>query len=388
MQITDIPVKFALPFADQAGLGYIRTIPLDPTGTLGQASLKEGFPVANFTPVSAGGVPPFGQDFNGLLNQSTAWNQWQATGVFPPYDATFQTAIAGYPKGSCVGSLVQFGLVWLSLVDDNVTNPDTGGAGWYRYFQTITSNTDLYVNGSTGSNSSDGLTPSTALATIQAAVNRAFGFPPSQYTITIHVADGTYSEAVSTPYFGGPNLVITGNASTPANVLVSSGSSRPFQINGPNTVTINNLRIQNTAGTDNYGFWATTGSTLFTNNTESGAINGPVFVATGATLYPGTHKFAGNCGGFFYAAIGGLVNLSTGVTYTVSSAIAVTLTAQASQCGTLKVSATPPTFVNPGNVTGTRYSANLNGVIFTQGQGTSFFPGTVAGSTSSGGQYA
>lgn len=387
MQITDIPVKFALPFADQAGLGYIRTIPLDPTGTLGQASLKEGFPVANFTPVSAGGVPPFGQDFNGLLNQSTAWNQWQATGVFPPYDATFQTAIAGYPKGSCVGSLVQFGLVWLSLVDNNVTNPDTGGAGWYRYFQTITANTDLYVNASTGSDSNDGLTISTPMATIQAAVIRAFGFPPSQYTITIHVADGTYG-GVNSPSYGGPNLIITGNAVTPANVLISSGSSRCFQFNGPNTVTIQNLKVQNTAGPDQYAFWATAGATIFTSNTESGAVAGQVFVASGGTVYPGNHKFSGNCDGFFYAGIGGLVNLNTGVTYTISTGITVSATAQASQSGTLKVSSTPPSFVNPGNVTGIRYQATLNGVIYTQGQGANFFPGTVAGSVSNGGQYA
>lgn len=46
-----------------------------------------------------------------------------------------------------------------------------------------------------------------------------------------------------------------------------------------------------------------------------------------------------------------------------------------------------PTFVNPGNVTGSKYKAQLNGVIDTQGAGVNYFPGNTAGSTSSGGQY-
>lgn len=131
MQSSDIPTKFNIGFASSAGGGYIRTIPQSPTGTLGQASLEEGFPPANFNPVSAGGVPPFGQDFNGILLPITLWNRWQAAGgAFPPYDATFQTAIGGYPKGATVASVVTSGLIWISIAENNVTNPDTGGAGW------------------------------------------------------------------------------------------------------------------------------------------------------------------------------------------------------------------------------------------------------------------
>lgn len=40
-----------------------------------------------------------------------------------------------------------------------------------------------------------------------------------------------------------------------------------------------------------------------------------------------------------------------------------------------------------GSVTGQRYLAASNGVINTESQGTSIFPGTIAGTTSSGGQY-
>lgn len=135
MQSSDIPSKFPIPFANNAAAGYIRTIPSTPSGTPGQADLTLGFPPENFVPVSAGGVPPFGQDFNGIFNRSTGWNRWAATGSFPPYDAIFQTAISGYPKGACVASLVQLGLVWLSTTENNITDPDAGGAGWISYFR-------------------------------------------------------------------------------------------------------------------------------------------------------------------------------------------------------------------------------------------------------------
>lgn len=131
MQISDIPSKFNIGFASSAGVGYVRNIPQTPSGVAGQASLELGFPPDNFTPVSAGGIPPFGQDFNGILNQITLWNRWQAAGgAFPTYDSAFQTAISGYPKDACVASSVTTGLIWISIVDNNITNPDTGGAGW------------------------------------------------------------------------------------------------------------------------------------------------------------------------------------------------------------------------------------------------------------------
>jgi hypothetical protein len=41
-----------------------------------------------------------------------------------------------------------------------------------------------------------------------------------------------------------------------------------------------------------------------------------------------------------------------------------------------------------GGATGPRYLAVLNGVIDTQGRGSNYFPGSVAGSTQTGGQYA
>jgi hypothetical protein len=136
MQDSQLPSKFSVPFANSAGSGYKRTVPAaSQIGiTAGAASLTDGFPPLTFQPVGSGGVPPFGQDFNGLLNQITAWNQWQQAGGAVSYDATFSTQIGGYPAGAIVKSTVTSGLVWYNTVDNNTTNPDGGGAaGWLEW---------------------------------------------------------------------------------------------------------------------------------------------------------------------------------------------------------------------------------------------------------------
>ena len=132
MQSTLNLSKFPIPWGNAAGSGLIRPIP---TGsqvnvTPGAASLTDGFPALNTIPIAAGGVPPFAQDMNGILNIITAWLQWYQAGGPIAYDATFQTSIGGYPSGARVLSRVTPGAVWRSTVENNTTNPDAGGAGW------------------------------------------------------------------------------------------------------------------------------------------------------------------------------------------------------------------------------------------------------------------
>jgi len=131
MQSTNIPTKIPLPFAYAATGSYIATIPTaSQIGvTNGKASLHDGFPPLTFTPISTGGVPPFGADFNGILNEITAITQWQQAGGFFPYDSAFSTTVGGYPKGAVILSS-SFNGFWLSSTENNLTNPDTGGAGW------------------------------------------------------------------------------------------------------------------------------------------------------------------------------------------------------------------------------------------------------------------
>lgn len=132
MLASAVPTKFQIPFANSAGGSFIRPIPQSSQIGIqaGAASLTDGFPPATFSPIAAGGTPPFGQDFNGLLNQVTLWNQWQSAGGPLVYDGTFSSAIGGYPKGAMLQSAVTIGLFFISLIDSNTTNPDSGGTNW------------------------------------------------------------------------------------------------------------------------------------------------------------------------------------------------------------------------------------------------------------------
>ncbi len=128
-----IPVRFQKPWAANAAGAYIRTVPVASQIGIqdGAASFTDGFVPSNFTALSGGGVPPFGQDFNGILNAETSWDQWYQAGGIIPYDSTFATAIGGYPLGACVPSSIFSGDFWLSNTENNLIDPDTlGQTAW------------------------------------------------------------------------------------------------------------------------------------------------------------------------------------------------------------------------------------------------------------------
>ena len=113
MQSSSIPVKIPVTWGASAPGGditYPMPVPSQISITPGRASFTDGFPPDNFLPPAGGGVPPFGQDFNGILSQLTRWVQWQNAGAAVPYDATFQSSVGGYPKGAVVASPVTFGV--------------------------------------------------------------------------------------------------------------------------------------------------------------------------------------------------------------------------------------------------------------------------------------
>lgn len=131
MQTSDVPANFPVPFANAAGVPYIAAIPqASQIGvTAGKASLTDGFPPLTMTDLGAGGTWPFGQDFNGILKWSTDAIRWMQAGYFPKYDATFSTAIGGYPLNAVLLRGDGAGL-WRSTTENNTSNPDTGGANW------------------------------------------------------------------------------------------------------------------------------------------------------------------------------------------------------------------------------------------------------------------
>ncbi len=132
MQSTDIPGKIVLPFGASAGGSYIRTVPVaSQIGVVpGAASYTDGFPPLNFQQIALGGLPPAGQDVNGILFAISALSRWFSSGAPIPWDSAFSAAVGGYPKGAIVQSVTTFGNIWVSTAENNVTNPDAAGAGW------------------------------------------------------------------------------------------------------------------------------------------------------------------------------------------------------------------------------------------------------------------
>jgi hypothetical protein len=96
----------------------------------GAASLDDGFVPLNMTDPTAGGVPPFGVDMNGILFYLSSWCAYFAAGQLPFYDAALQTFMTGYAIGSVLAQVANPAARWTSIVDGNMTDPDTGGAGW------------------------------------------------------------------------------------------------------------------------------------------------------------------------------------------------------------------------------------------------------------------
>ncbi|WP_156525717.1 hypothetical protein [Achromobacter ruhlandii] len=128
MQASNSPRKSGVPFANS---GTKNTIPVaSQIGvTPGAASFTDGFPPLTMTPLAAGGVPPYGADFNGILNFLSDATRWAQAGGGYTYDAAFSAAIGGYPNGAILARADRTGF-WQSTVDNNTTNPDAGGAGW------------------------------------------------------------------------------------------------------------------------------------------------------------------------------------------------------------------------------------------------------------------
>lgn len=131
MKLTDKPRQIAVPFA--SGTVDKNTIPNNATQETkekGNAAYDSGFPPLTMTAIAAGGIPPHGKDFNGLLNDITAALRYSQAGGLYTFDTTFAQAIGGYAKGAVVLS-ADGSKVWWNTVDANATDPDgTSAAGW------------------------------------------------------------------------------------------------------------------------------------------------------------------------------------------------------------------------------------------------------------------
>lgn len=129
MELSQVPVQIVKAWATAGSKTNPIPVPSQVGITPGAASWTDGFPPLCDTPLISGGIPPSMQDTNGGLYQMSAIDLWMCAGGGFPYSSAFSSAIGGYPKGARVLMASGNGY-WVSTADNNVTDPDTGGAGW------------------------------------------------------------------------------------------------------------------------------------------------------------------------------------------------------------------------------------------------------------------
>ncbi|MFZ4835750.1 gp53-like domain-containing protein [Rouxiella sp. Mn2063] len=126
MKRIDAPKKQPVPFGINGQRESL--LPTTPAGD-NTASYDVGFPPVTMILKAAGGLPPKGQDMNQILYELSALSRWFSSGAISSYDASFSSSIGGYPRGAIV--IGDDGITrYLNSVDDNTTNPNSGGAGW------------------------------------------------------------------------------------------------------------------------------------------------------------------------------------------------------------------------------------------------------------------
>lgn len=142
------PTNIDLPFAVS---GTKNTIPDAPTGS-NLASYTQGFPPITMLPIASGGIPPDGDDFNGILYNITSHTLWVNAGGQYIFDAALSSAIGGYPKGMVLQNNA-LNASYVSLIDNNTNNfntdPSQIGVTWGAYSGAAFSNVSITTTGGT-----------------------------------------------------------------------------------------------------------------------------------------------------------------------------------------------------------------------------------------------
>lgn len=120
------PDLILTPFAQDAPPSAVDNIPevRSPSDPLEKATWTQGFPGLTMIPLAAGGIPPRGQDFNGVLKAISEHTVFQGGGGQYKWSAEYVAASGGYSVGAVIQS--DDGLSsYVSAVDSNTINPNT-----------------------------------------------------------------------------------------------------------------------------------------------------------------------------------------------------------------------------------------------------------------------
>jgi hypothetical protein len=255
--------------------------------------------------------------------------------------------------------------------------------------ESVTVATTYYVR-TDGNDANDGKTNSAlgAFKTIQKAVDVVSSTLDiaSDVTVTIKVADGTYSETVFCKSFvGGGAIEIVGNVTTPSSCVVSSSSLACFVASSV-TYSIKGFKLTS-GGTSTNLVWAVSNGTLTLSNIDFGSCtaNQIIAVSGGVIDMITNYTISGGATSHCYAISGGRIQTNQRVV-TLSGTPNFSTAYVTMDRGLGMVDCYGMSF--SGSATGKRYVVNLNSVCFVNGAATTYLPGSVAGTTATGGQYA
>jgi len=264
----------------------------------------------------------------------------------------------------------------------------------------LTAPLTVYV-ATTGNDAAADGTAGLPFRTIKAALAHVVGnYHLGTYNVTIQIAAGTYDEAVVLPTYvtntgaitlkgAGADTIIDPGAQ--ANTGVALSSSDAYVLDG----------VQIRSGASAVGeatcVRVSRGSVTLQNCVLTPAASGrnarAIFVSTGGSCSLGVNSqlAAGVSITMAGSPPADALLVSDGATLYIISNLtingAATAICHVSSAGSVTAPYTPPPSVT-GAATGMRYRAELNGTINTNGLGPNFFPGDVAGTTATGGQYA
>lgn len=260
--------------------------------------------------------------------------------------------------------------------------------------EVLSANRTYYVR-TDGNDSNNGLsnTSGGAFLTIQKSVDTISALDIAGFTVTIQIADGTYTGAVLLKNVAGfasaGNLVIQGNNATPSNVVISMTGATAFTKDGDGSVwDIKDLKITVPSGAG-HCIRAVNGAFIRFGNINFGAVSAASGVHLSAALGGkifclSNYAVSGGAYIHMWADYGALIFVAA-KTIIFSNSPGISNFAVFSGCGV--IAAYSMTFTNGNTVTGTRYFGYLNGACQTNGSAT-YFPGTNAGSVATGAQYA
>lgn len=138
------PAKIITPWADT---GSKNPIPQNANNTTGEAGYDKGFPDITMTPPEAGGIPPSGMDFNGVLYEITEVLRYMQSGGMPYFNSSLSAAIGGYPVGAIVIGSDGTSL-YQNITNGNANDPSLNTAGWIRKSSVISDMAGFFgVNG-------------------------------------------------------------------------------------------------------------------------------------------------------------------------------------------------------------------------------------------------